>query len=58
MYQVKILQANQLNLLEELINIWLKEQKDVNVVDMKFHSNVLAPGQTEYVVIMVYQTQQ
>ncbi|MFV9509875.1 hypothetical protein [Tepidibacillus sp. LV47] len=57
MYQVKILQANQLNLLEELINMWLREQKDVNVVDMKFHSNVVAPGNVEYVVIMVYQTQ-
>ena len=57
MYQVKILQATQLSLLEELMNMWLSDQKDVNVVDMKFHSNVIAQGKMEYVVVMVYQTQ-
>ena len=55
MYQVKILQANQLNLLEEVMNMWLSEKKDVSVVDMKFQSNVVAPGKMEYIVIMIYQ---
>jgi len=55
MYQVKFLQANQLNLLEELINMWLRDQNEVTIVDIKFETNVLQTGSTEYIAIMVYQ---
>ena len=50
MYQVKILHASQVDILEELINMWLKEQIDVNVVDIKFYSNA-----NENIAILVYQ---
>ena len=58
MYQAKFLQANQLNLLKELINMWLSDQNDVSVVDIKFHSQVLPTGSTEYIAVMVYQSEQ
>ncbi|WP_153012014.1 MULTISPECIES: hypothetical protein [Tepidibacillus] len=57
MYQVKILQANQNDILEELINMWLREQTEVNVVDIKFQSHSLSTGMTEYVAVMVYEVQ-
>lgn len=53
MYQVKILQANQVDILEELINMWLKETEST-VVDIKFESNNVN-GSTDYIAIMVYQ---
>ncbi len=54
MYQVKILQANQLEILEELMNMWLKEEKDMAVVDIKFQT-ISNNGMTEYIGIMIYQ---
>jgi len=57
MYQVKILHANQIDLLEELINMWLKEQQEVEVLDLKFHSNAIGNGMTEYLAVMIYQQQ-
>lgn len=55
MFQVKILHANQISILEELINMWLKEQTEVEVADIKYHSNVLPSGTVEHIAIMVYQ---
>lgn len=57
MYQVKLLQANQINALEELMNMWLKEQIGLEVVDIKFHSNSQVNGMAEYIAVMVYQQQ-
>lgn len=54
MYQIKIISTSQIDMLEELINMWLRENANVNVVDIKFNSNI-NNGLAEYVAIMIYQ---
>ena len=55
MFQVKILKANQIEILEEIMNMWLKNQTDVNVVDIKFNS-ISSSDVNEFIAIMIYQT--
>lgn len=56
MYQVKIVKANQVEILEELINMWLRENININVVDIKTHTSV-NNGVSEYIAVMVYEQQ-
>lgn len=55
MFQIKILKANQIEILEELMNMWLKDRTDVNVVDIKFNT-ISNSGINEFYAIMIYQT--
>jgi len=57
MYQVKILHANQLDIVEDLINMWLRENTAVNVVDIKFQNTLRENNEVEYIAIMIYQQQ-
>lgn len=54
MYQVKILRANQVEILEELINMWLRENINLNVVDIKYQISLIN-GLTEHTAMLVYQ---
>lgn len=56
MYQVKIVKANQVEILEELINIWLRENININVVDIKTHTSI-NNGTSEYIAVMIYEQQ-
>lgn len=56
MYQVKIVKANQVEILEELINMWLRENININVVDIKTHTSS-NNGVSEYIAVMVYEQQ-
>lgn len=56
MYQVKIVKANQIEILEELINMWLRENININVVDIKTHTSV-NNGASEYIAVLVYEQQ-
>ncbi|GEM_PF-5710848 len=58
MYQIKIFNSHDLQILEDLINMWLMEHANLNVVDIKFTSNSTTTNNywnKEYAGIIVWE---